>query len=385
MEKKKTLFITLVMLLCLLISCKQEKSSSLYLYNLETAKTIKSFNLDSDVRYNAFYLYPLSDNKGKEYLSFLNYRTNQILFYDLKTNNFLFKLDLDTEGPNGVVQPTGFYIEDFDNIYVTSYAYPGLIKVDSTCSIVQKIPYETTNSGYKVLPSYTPSSHPYIPPVIINDKIYITQNAVERFCPITKTPLSVAIDTINKKSEDFPLTYSVLTEKELQANDTRFSRVFDGEKFIYSFYVSEDIIVASIDHSDIKKIKVKSKYIDSPTGEQENSERGPKLNLELARYGDLIYDPYREVYYRFAYPKTTLEDNIRWWGKAVYGRKKFSVIILNKDFQIIGETLFPEAVYNSYVFFVHKDGLYISRDYQMLYGQSEDYMTFELFNLVESK
>ncbi len=34
-------------------------------------------------------------------------------------------------------------------------------------------------------------------------------------------------------------------------------------------------------------------------------------------------------------------------------------------------------------FFVHKDGLYISRDYQMIYGQSEDYMTFELFNLVK--
>lgn len=58
-------------------------------------------------------------------------------------------------------------------------------------------------------------------------------------------------------------------------------------------------------------------------------------------------------------------------------------MILNKDFQIIEETLFPEAIYNSYVFFVNSDELYISRDYQMLYGQSEDYMTFELFKLIE--
>lgn len=70
-------------------------------------------------------------------------------------------------------------------------------------------------------------------------------------------------------------------------------------------------------------------------------------------------------------------------GKICLWKEKFSVIILNKDFQIIGETLFPESIYNSYVFFVHKDGLYISRDYQMIYGQSEDYMTFELFNLVK--
>lgn len=292
-------------------------------------------------------------------------------------------LNLYAEGPNGIIQPTGFYIKDFDNIYISSYAYSGLIKVDTTCRITQKIPYGTTDEGYKVLPSYTPSSHPYLPPIFIDKKVYIIQNAVERFNPIDKTPVSVVIDTIQKSSKELPLTYNVLTKEEKDANDTRFSRIFNGKEFIYSFYTAEDIVVASIDHSEIKKIKVKSQYIDSSTEKQVDSEQGPKLNLELARYGDLVYDPYREVYYRFAYPKTILEDDIRWWGKAVYGRKKFSVIILNKDFQIIGETLFPEAIYNSYVFFVNSDGLYISRDYQMLYGQSEDYMTFELFKLID--
>lgn len=373
------------LLLFLFVSCKQDKTSNLYDYNLESTKSVKSFILDSDVRYNAFYLYTFSDDDGKEYLSFLNYRTNQILFYDLNTSEFLFKLNLNAEGPDGVAQLAGFYIKDFDNIYVSSYAYPGLIKVDTACHIVQKMPYGTTSNGYEVLPSYTPSSHPYIPPVIIDERIYITQNAVERFHSVAQTPLSVVIDTIQKKCEDFMLTYGILTQNELEANDTRFSRDFNGKEFVYSFYASEDIIIASIDHSDIKKVKAKSPYIDSPTEKQESSEQGPKLNLELARYGDLIYDPYREVYYRFVYPKTTLEDNINWRGKAVYGRKKFSVMILNKDFQIIGETLFPEAIYNSYVFFVHKDGLYISRDYQMLYGNSEDYLTFELFKLVENK
>lgn len=375
--------ILLLLLFSVLISCKNEKSTISYSYNLKTSETVKKFILDSDVRYNAFYLYTFSDDSGKEYLSFLNYRTNQILFYDLNTSEFLFKLNLNAEGPDGVVQLTGFYIKDFDNIYVSSYAYSGLIRVDTTCHIIQKIPYKTTSRGYNVLPSYTPSSHPYIAPVIIDEKIYITQNAVDRFHPIIDTPLSVVIDTIQKSCEDLPLTYGILTEKELAAKDLRFSRVFNGKEFIYSFYVSEDVIVTSVDHSEVKKINVKSKYIDSPMVIEEVSERGPQLNLELARYGDLIYDPYREVYYRFAYPKTTLEDNINWWGKAVYGRKKFSVIILNKDFQIIGETLFPESVYNSYVFFVHKDGLYISRDYQMICGQSEDYMTFELFDLVK--
>lgn len=59
-------------------------------------------------------------------------------------------------------------------------------------------------------------------------------------------------------------------------------------------------------------------------------------------------------------------------------------MILDEQFHVIGETLFPESVYNSYVFFVDEDGLYISRDYQMGSGnQTDDYMTFELFELVK--
>lgn len=49
------------------------------------------------------------------------------------------------------------------------------------------------------------------------------------------------------------MTYSILTKEELEANDTRFSRIFNGKEFIYSFYASEDIVVASVDHSDVKE------------------------------------------------------------------------------------------------------------------------------------
>ena len=374
-----------LLLFCLLSSCKREKGEPQDNYTLEATENIKSFPLDSDVKYDASYLYTFEEN-GKRYLSFLNYRTTQLLFYDFDTAKFLFKVTLDKEGSNGVVMPTGYYIKDFNNMYISSSAYFGLIKVDTAKTIVQKIPYRKTDSGYKIISSYNASSHPYLPPVFIGDKMYITQQNNERFCPAEKTPISVAIDTIQKKYTSLPLTFSILTEKQVKSNGDRFSRDYDGKNFIYSFYVDEDILVTSIDHAEVKRIRAKSRYIDSPDEEQPlNAQKGPQLNLELARYGDLMYDPYREVYYRFAYPKTELDDKINWMGKSVYGRKKFSVIILDKDFQIIGETLFPEAIYNPYASFVSKEGLYISRDYQINYDQSEDFMTFELFKLVEKK
>ena len=372
-------------LFCFLISCKREKGEIQDDYTLEATENIKSFPLDSDVKYNAFHLCTFEEN-GKRYLSFHNNRTTQLLFYDFDREEFLSKVTLEQEGPNGVGMLSGYYIKDFNHIYVSSFVYQGIIRVDTTGAIVQKIPYGKTDTGYKVIPSYMISSHPYILPIFIGDKMYITQQNNERFCPAEKTPISVAIDTVQKKYSSLPLTFSILTEKQKKSNDTGFSRDYDGKNFIYSFYVDEDILVTSIDHAEVKRIRAKSRYIDSPDEEQPlNAQKGPQLNLELARYGDLMYDPYREVYYRFAYPKTELDDKINWMGKSVYGRKKFSVIILDKDFQIIGETLFPEAIYNPYASFVSKEGLYISRDYQMNYDQSEDFMTFELFKLVENK
>ena len=90
-----------------LLSCNGKKNKPVDTCWLEATGQVKSFPLDAEVRYNAFYLYTFSE-KGKEYLSFLNYRTNQILFYDLDTGHFLFKMELDAEGPDGIVQASGY-------------------------------------------------------------------------------------------------------------------------------------------------------------------------------------------------------------------------------------------------------------------------------------
>ena len=382
---KLIIFFTAILLLS---SCKKgnvtEAPSVSYNYTLSPTQKIKSFALDSETRYNGFYLYPFTDRQGKEYLSFLNYRTNQILFYDLNTCDFLFKVDLDKEGPNGLSIVSGYYIKDFDNMYVSTYIYSGLIKVDTTKRIIQKIPYGTTKEEYKIVPSYTPSSHPYVPPIFIGSKLYITQMAADHIYPASKTPVTVSIDTLTHECETMPFTYGdIFTTEQLSTRETACSRIFNNNQFIYSFQIDENIYVASIDHETIRKINIKSKYINNIPNDKipVDFNQGAKQNLEVARYGDLIYDPYRKVYYRLAYPDTELENTIQWRGRAVYGRKKFSIIILDQNFNIIGETLFPENIYNSYVFFVDKEGLYMSRDYQMNYEQSENYMTFELFKL----
>lgn len=127
----------------------------------------------------------------------------------------------------------------------------------------------------------------------------------------------------------------------------------------------------------------KSRYIDDISNDKSTEKFifWVKRNLEVSRYGDLIYDKYRDVYCRFVYPNISLDNNVQWRGKSVYLRKSISISILDNKLNIIGETLFPESIYNSYVFFIYIEGLYVNHDYKMNYKQSENYMTFELFYL----
>ena len=390
--KKEILIVSI--LVTLLYSCNRKDTSNKdqsvsYKVELVKAGKKKSFELDEDTRYNAFYLWTFPDKKGKEYLSFLNYRTNQILFYDFNTCAQLFKIEMEKEGVHGVNQITGYYIQDFDNMYISSIGTEGLIKIDTTRKIKQKILYGSTDEGYKIVPSYKPSSYPYIPPVYIDGKLFVIQQAVDQIYSAEKTPITVTIDTINRAYEQMPFTFGETLSDEhfkYQRDDKRFSREYNNENFIYSFYKDESIYVTSIDHQAVRKLYGKSKFINKLKIENPLSDIKQDMRrvLEMAHYGDMIYDKYRDVYYRFVYPEVELDPNRDYYQKVLFGRSLFSVIIFDKDFNIIGETLFPKDIYNSYVFFVHSDGLYISSDYQINFDQSEDQLTFELFKLVDN-
>lgn len=104
---------------------------------------------------------------------------------------------------------------------------------------------------------------------------------------------------------------------------------------------------------------------------------------ENPKYGNLYYDNYRHVYYRLAYPGDELPFKENYKDLYAYGRRKFSIIILDKDFNIIGETLFPEYIYNPTAMFICEDGVYISDSHFKNPAYDEDRLSFVRFELVD--
>ena len=163
-----------------------------------------------------------------------------------------------------------------------------------------------------------------------------------------------------------------------------FSRCFNGDKFIYSFFYEADVFITSIDHNIVERVNVKSNYIDRVV--MPNDYNGTlKSMCENPNYGNLLYDKYRDVYYRVCYLKTEIDNRENYMELWDFGRKIFSIIILDKNFNIIGETVFPEYTYNPNLMYIDEKGLYISENHYKNTNYDDDKLIFRLFRLCKSK
>ena len=382
-----SIFCLLILLACNNANKQKEGNPSVsYNYSLEVTGETITYNVPSDVTYQVTTLFPFTDKAGNEYITFQNANLNDILFYKKYEKDHFLKKSYMMEGDKGVGRFTGYWIEDFDRIYLTSVFQPEILRVDTADNIIAKYKYPKTTDGHPLIPHCSMSVR-YTPGVIINNKIYISQRVYPGQA-LSNTYLSATIDTITKEVEKHPFLFPDFLPENIDMNKLNgiehgYSRCFSGSDFVYSFSYNENIYVASIDHKDIREIPVKSKYIPAlkklePRPDDMNE--GAKMLCEAPMYGNLLYDKYRDVYYRFAYPETVMEDQPYYVDIVKSGRKKFSIIILDKNFNIIGETLFPEYVYSK-VFFIDKKGLYISNSHLMNPEFEEDVLSFQCFEL----
>jgi hypothetical protein len=343
------------------------------------------FPLNSHTKSDINTLFLYTDNDGKEYLTFQNPMQNEILFYNLSTEALEFTIKPYVEGNNGVGFFSGYYIHNLDSIYITNHGLSEFSIIDRNATVKDKIQYVESAEGIP-LKSYVSTTFIYQPMIIIDDKMYIIPscNRWEE-----KNPVCAVIDIATHHVQAFlGFTYPTFPGADNKAKifglEGYLSRCFDGKRFVYSFYFDENIYVAPPDHEHVKLVKVKSNYIDKVKLLDDYGNVTLEDGCENPNYGNLLYDEYRGVYYRIAYPQTTLDrKDIRAIDLLRYGRKNFSIIILDKDFNIIGETMFPDYTYNSQVMFIREDGLYISSSHYLNPEYSDDVLSFRRFDLVE--
>lgn len=145
---------------------------------------------------------------------------------------------------------------------------------------------------------------------------------------------------------------------------------FPAEHFLYSFNCRDN---------SIEKTFAGSKYIKETVPIHTSAKKEVDNETELEHYArsgsysNILYDRFNQVYYRIAELKTGAFSKVQ--------AKPLSVIILDKEFHILGETLLNDRFIPTYRYtpFVSKNGLHL----QLI--SSEEEIIFGIYNLMKNE
>lgn len=352
-------------------------------YNLIATEHYLSFPIDDETKL-PYHVVDFEDH-GKKYISFLN-GWKELLIYDVEQEKLVKKITFeDLTSRNNGNEISSYNILDFNTIFLSTGYGNRLYLTDTTARTISQILYLETSEGQSLIPTL-------YPPIIINDNsIYLHQGINRKYgknC-MGQSPLGAMVDTLLKKITATPLCYLNLYSNEELAYSTHGNRnwcCYDGKRLLYSYDTKDSLITLDTNFKQRKSHWSKSRFIDDVSSGSNfnwNLNQILKKTCESPSYGNIIYDKYRNVYYRIAYPEVDFERDEDFLAVFRGGRKQFSIIILDEDLNVVGETLFPPYTYNPKVLFVDKDGLYISISHYKREDYSDDWLRFQRIDLVE--
>jgi hypothetical protein len=390
--------IAYVIILSLIISCnsgagieiKNEKRGSLKAAKKLDAVSTKKFSLDSLSAPRPPYIQMYNDTDGNEYLAMLSGYSKNIFVYNYDSANAPVN-----QIPISTVQiPLAFHIRNMDSIYVYNDKMMEMVLLNNKSEIVSKVSL-INNENMKDL-SWTYRYPQYIPHTVNA----ITEYAGQLIFPgqfIWTLPDSIvqkfrftSLININNSTVRYvhKYPYSVYGHGYLW-DEPLFTGVYcnmmpDSRKMVYSFPVSHDLVIYDMDTEEEKTVYGGSNEaasitsLDADKFKKKSAAPSEYIYQKACTsdlYGGILYDKYRDVYYRFL-RKALPEKGVR----LRLENKKVSIVVMDKDFNYLGETeignmseFYPD---NS---FVTKEGLNV--EYVDPADADEQFLTFKIFTL----
>lgn len=327
----------------------------------------------SKVAFNAWF-------NGTHYYYYLSEGQNTIHEFDLGRSTQTNRLVLAMNGPNGVGNVKGFRMLSRDSLIIVNRSSE-LFFVNSKGVVTKKIDYSLTQDGIETTPAKSISSVRQQIETIGDSILLLTQLPGGNWKLLTNEDFNrlrvcLQINLNTNEIRFLPLTYP----KDLMIDGFKgvyFSRLFENNKFLYSFEGDNNVYVTS-DHLSYSKITPvgSNLFQEVPVDNSSTLEEYLALGVRNPRYLSIIYDPYRKIYYRFVYPGYDFKK-----GDELYRLLQFlprlAIIILDENLAKIGEVVLPDNTFLRDNYFVNKDGLYLSINHPESDSLNDDFLAFE--------
>ena len=387
-----------------LVSCQESPKGSTATYDVGLVESKKIvLPVDENTYYLSKSMFQFEEDE-KEYLLFgnLEKRQHELLIYDIEGQNLHKRIPLKKEGPNGL---PGIYgcIPFFDSktFLVSQYGIGRTAIIDDEGNVVRKYDMRQStdkrnrrglwvDSRFGLSYFYTPS---FIKDSILyfSNELFIQYKINQRLDrEVWKTiPMFNSLDLKNGHIHTLPINYPDIFEDDVRTPagggfEITYDYNYKQERLVCSL-TGYDSIMVTDDLKQVRWYNGKSRYLKSvrPRVYEADGFDWLKKSKGGIKYHNIMYDKYRDVYYRIAEFPYELKPN-EFAFDDPKGRE-FSIIIFDKDLNIIGETKFPGNKYLYKMSFVGRDGLYISENNEANPEFDEDKLVFACFTLEDIK
>ena len=372
--------------LVLFCSCADDKGDDSY--TLQPTDTYLRYELDSDVRMPLLIRTSMGDN---DYLYFQNFNAPELLVYDIPSGDLVKRTVFNVEGSNAIRGGflRGFMMTDCNQIFISGSADGTIYETDTTSLIKNEIRFSEKKDGYCPRPCSDDNGQMEL----IDGRLYLPQGADYRLGnKVMESSLMCSVDIKSRGVEALPINFPPQLRKirvkrgEPTSIASKYKACFDGQRFVYSFAYSDELMVVDAKTFETSYKSGKSRYISNmgvPVFRSDDMKGINRTLLESPAYDNVLYDNENKVYYRIVYVPQEIEEDKDFISLIRGGRKQFSIMIYDENFNVIGEKLFPEYTYNPRLCFVYKGSLYISTNHVMNPDYSDDILSFQKMDLVK--
>lgn len=317
-----------------------------------------------------------------------NNKTHSLQLYSINKRKQKLIIPLLSDGPEEIDRVTGVCFVNEDSIFLTTTSPKRrVVLIDSRANLINQ--WEISD---------TLKYNNFLYDLYIYKNFEVTYNR-------GKITVSIAPYLPSESPACYQYPYLVeydLINRKVSTNYGQFP--FEADKiYLYSelpkhthtpfydivhFSGSHDLFCYDIGTKELKRvIRAKSKYLPKefrtldPKVITDNLQEEEKIfYVTQGRYDQLLYDPFRSLYYRFVknpMDYRNIEGKPQWEPDFNY-----SVMILDSEFKLIDEIELPARVYNPSLAGVTKEGLLISLNNPANLNIDEDHIYFTVFKLI---
>lgn len=323
-------------------------------------------------------IYHFTYDKDNNLLVLFNKPQQTLHFYSLSTFNEIHRLKYPKQGPNSVPSMIDVQMVSKDSIFILSsyvnrmYLSDWSGKIYNSYSLLDQtwdseISFGFVTNKEKAYFQSLPMANPSQPETFYRSRAGASYdlNSNKSTAGLFEYP------SIYKQDGPWGLYHNIFFQTMNNAGDV-----------IVSFPLDPKLLVIRNGKKEYK-INAPSQYFTKKTERIKTTENPIHYFITQNAYDKIIYDKYRDVYYRIA---TIAKDEIpsdfsEMSNPGLF--KSISVMILNDSLKVIGETLLPKNTYDHQSLFVAQDGLYIAKTHPSNPELSEDKMAFTRFSLTK--